>query len=265
MPEIAADLALALQIADAADAITMARFRATDLVIETKSDTTPVTEADKATELDIRARLAESRPDDGILGEEFSDTIGHHRRWIVDPIDGTKNYLRGVPVWCTLLALESDGELIVGVASAPALGRRWWAATGLGAWTSDVDGTIRRTSVSNVDSLAAASFSYSDEEYWDEIGAYQGLRDLIAGCWRTRAYGDFLSHVLVAEGAIDIAAEPALMPWDMAALIPIVTESGGQITSYQGGNALTEGNAVTTNGHLHDAVLRLLPSGPEPR
>ena len=259
----AGDLALALAIADAADRVTMSRYRARDLRVETKPDTSPVTEADRACEHTIRRMLAQERPADGVLGEELGTadgTVG--RRWIIDPIDGTKNYLRGVPVWCTLLALEQDGDLVVGVASAPALARRWWAASGAGAFTRDVDGSCRRLQVSGVAELRDASFSYSDEEYWAERGAAAGLRTLVDSCWRTRAYGDFLSHVLVAEGAVDIAAEPALAPWDMAALVPIVTESGGRITAYDGSPALAGHCAVTTNGHLHEQVLAVLQEDP---
>ncbi len=257
------DLALALAIADAADRVTMSRYLARDLRVETKPDTSPVTEADRACEHTIRQMLARERPDDGVLGEEMGTAGGAAgRRWIIDPIDGTKNYLRGVPVWCTLIALEEDGDLRVGVASAPALGRRWWAAVGSGAFTRDVDGTCRRLQASGVTRLPDASFSYSDEEYWLERGAARGLRTLIDSCWRTRAYGDFLSHVLVAEGAVDIAAEPALAPWDMAALVPIVTESGGRITAYDGSPALTGLCAVSTNGHLHEQVLAVLQEDP---
>lgn len=255
----AADLALAHQICDAADEVTLSRYLAADLKVETKPDTTPVTEADQAAERTIRELLTNQRPDDGVLGEEFgTDTTGNGRRWIVDPIDGTKNYLRGVPVWCTLIALEDAGELVVGMASAPALGRRWWASRGAGAFTRDVTGAVRRLRVSGVRELADASFSFSDEAGWEQRGAAEGLRTLVEQCWRTRAYGDFLSHVLVAEGAVDIAAEPALAPWDMAALIPIVTESGGTVTGYSGGAAMDEYCALTTNGHLHEVALGVL-------
>lgn len=255
------DLALALRIADEADEVTMARYLAGDLRIETKPDLSPVTEADQRAEQTIRSLLTTQRPDDAILGEEFGSAGDTARQWIIDPIDGTKNYLRGVPVWCTLLALVVAGEPVVGVASAPALGRRWWAATGAGAHTRDVDGSVRALHCSAVGRLSDASFSYSDEAGWRERGSWLGLRTLIDSCWRTRGYGDFLSHALVAEGAVDIAAEPFLAPWDMAALVPIVTESGGRMSAYDGGDAITGGCAVTTNGHLHEEVLRVLRSG----
>lgn len=257
------DLELALDLADAADAVAMAHYLSDDLDIQTKPDDSPVTVADKATEETIRAMLGQHRPQDGVWGEEFGDQSSTERTWIVDPIDGTKNYLRGVPVWCTLIGLRVAEEVVVGVASAPAMARRWWASSGGGAWTQDVDGSVRQIRSSDVSELTKASFSYSDEEFWQERGAYPGLRALIEQSWRSRAYGDFLSHVLVAEGAVDIAAEPALMPWDMAALIPILTESGGSITDFAGDSPLSGGCAVSTNGHLHEVALRLLQPTPE--
>jgi histidinol-phosphatase len=256
---LAMDLEIALALADIADRISMARFRATDLIVETKPDLTPVTEADRAVEQALRAELARVRPGDGILGEEFGIDGSAHRRWVLDPIDGTKNYVRGVPVWATLIGLMVDEDVIVGVVSAPALSRRWWAAAGQGAWATDPTSTTPRPlRVSAVRSLADASFSFSDAVGWTERGAQDGLRFLLTGTWRQRAYGDFWSHMLVAEGAVDIAAEPQLETYDMAALIPIVEEAGGRITSYTGGSALGGGSAVTTNGLLHDEVLDIL-------
>lgn len=253
------DLDLALALADTADRISMARFRAADLLVETKPDLTPVTEADRAVEQALRGELARMRPADGILGEEFGAEGHAHRRWILDPIDGTKNYVRGVPVWATLIGLMVDEAVAVGVVSAPALGRRWWAATGQGAWATDPTSTAPRPlRSSGVRSLADASFSFSDAIGWAERDAQNGLRTLLSGTWRQRAYGDFWSHMLVAEGAVDIAAEPQLETYDMAALIPIVEEAGGRITSYTGGSALGGGSAVTTNGLLHDQVLDIL-------
>jgi histidinol-phosphatase len=226
------DLDLALRLADLADEVTMATYRKSDLFIETKPDRTPVTEADRACEAVLRQRLIADRPQDSIVGEEFGDLGSGERHWILDPIDGTANYLRGVPVWCTLIGLAvgptvAESTPVVGVVSAPALGRRWWAAQMQGAFTSDIDGSTRAIHTSGISALPDASFSYSDEVGWQQRGAYEGLRELIGTCWRTRAYGDFLSHVLVAEGAVDIAAEPDLKPWDMAALVPVVTEAGG--------------------------------------
>ncbi len=259
--ELGSDLELALAMADAADLITMDRFGALDLVVETKPDLTPVTEADKATEVALRAMLAELRPGDSVLGEEFGTSDGSAaRRWIIDPIDGTKNYVRGVPVWATLIALVADGEVVVGVVSAPALARRWWAASGSGAWGRMLDREPVRLQVSLVRSLNDASLSYSDAGGWSALTA-TGLESLLNTTWRQRAYGDFWSHILVAEGAVDVAAEPALGPWDIAAIIPIVTEAGGRITAFDGRPALEGGCAVTTNGALHEAVLHLLRGG----
>jgi len=251
------DVVLALRLADVADALSMGRYRAADLVVETKPDLTPVTEADRAVEQDLRALLASERPDDRVLGEEFGGmpaSVG--RQWVIDPIDGTKNYVRGVPVWATLIALVVDGAPEVGVASAPALGRRWWAAAGAGARTRGPEGE-RVLRVSAVRALADASLSYSDGVGWPE----GRLDELARQVWRSRAYGDFWSHLLVAEGAVDVAAEPELNVWDIAALIPIVQEAGGRITGFDGSAALTAGSGLTTNGALHDEVLGLLAAG----
>lgn len=254
--EFASELALALSMADAADALSMSRYRAEDLVVTTKPDATPVTEADQAVERMIRATLAEQRSSDDIVGEEFGGDTGDGRRWIVDPIDGTKNYLRGVPVWSTLISLAIDTRVVVGVVSAPAMGRRWWAATGAGAWTSDVDGSVRRIRVSGVADLKDASFSFSDAVDWDRHSATHGaLQRVIGATWRQRAYGDFLSHMLVAEGAVDVSAEPTLAPWDMGALIPVIEEAGGRATGFRGGDAVEQLSLVCSNGLLHDAVL----------
>jgi len=252
----AADLALALAMADEADVLSMSRYRADDLEITTKPDSTPVTEADQAVERMLRATLAEQRGDDDIVGEEFGGDTGDGRRWIVDPIDGTKNYMRGVPVWSTLIALAIDTEVVVGVVSAPALGRRWWAAKGAGAWTRDVDGSVRRLRVSGVAAMADASFSFSDAVDWDRHSSTPGaLQRIIDATWRQRGYGDFLSHMLVAEGAVDVSAEPTLAPWDMAALIPVVEEAGGRATGFRGGDPIEQLSLVCSNGLLHDAAL----------
>jgi histidinol-phosphatase len=252
-----ADLKLALELADEADLLTLARFQALDLVVETKPDLTPVSDADKGTERLIRDRLATERPDDGIIGEEFGDQGGSGRRWIIDPIDGTKSFVRGVPVWATLIALADGNDIPVGVVSAPALGRRWWASAGEGAWAGgELVGTPRRLEVSRVSDLEHASLSYSDSTGWADDGA--GLRALERAVWRTRAYGDFWSHLLVAEGAVDCAAEPELAVWDIGALVPIVQEAGGRVTTVDGSHVLTGGGAVSTNSVLHDAVLAVL-------
>ena len=256
--DLSDDLALALQMADAADAVTMARFDAADLDVQLKADASHVTEADLATERAIRGILASERPADGVLGEEFGTSGTTSRQWIIDPIDGTKNFVRGVPVWATLIALLHDGVPVVGLVSAPALGRRWWAARGTGAWTGRSLSSATRIRVSGVRDLADASFSYSSLTGWDERGALPGLLELSDTVWRTRAYGDFWSYMLVAEGAVDAAAEPELALHDMAALVPIVTEAGGRFTSLAGEDGPFGGDAIASNGLLHDEVRSYL-------
>ncbi len=261
MTELADDLSFALDLADLADGLAMASFRAVDLVVETKPDLTPVSEADRAVERAIREQLAAHRPGDAVLGEEYGQEGSSTRRWIIDPIDGTKNYVRGVPVWATLIALLEGDDVVVGVVSAPALARRWWAAKGMGAYVTDPGGAQpRRLQVSAVRALADASFSYSDALGWEERGSAEGLRTLLTGTWRQRAYGDFWSHMMVAEGVVDVAAEPQLESYDMAALVPIVQEAGGQLTAFDGGSAIAGGSALSSNGHLHPAVVRLVNS-----
>lgn len=251
------DLNLALELANAADAISLQRYRAHDLVVTTKPDNTPVTEADRGVEQALRTILSDRLPGDDVIGEEYGGRLGDaSRQWVLDPIDGTKNYLRGVPVWATLIALVVEGTATVGVISAPALGRRWWAAPGVGAHSRGPEGT-RALAVSAVGTLSDASFSYSDTVGWPE-GALPALTDRV---WRSRAYGDFWSHALVAEGCVDLAAEPELNVWDVAALVPIVEAAGGRITGFDGSPALTAGSGLTSNGLLHDAALALT-SGP---
>jgi histidinol-phosphatase len=250
------ELTLALDLADEADRISLARFRADDLVVETKPDLTPVTEADRAVEQAIRARLAAERPGHGIVGEEFGsdgDQGAGGARWIIDPIDGTKNYVRGMPVWGTLLALELDGELAVGVVSAPALGRRWWATRGQGAFA---DG--RRIGVSKVARVEDAFLSHASFDGWVAVGREPAFLDLAHRVWRTRGLGDFWQHLLVAEGAIDVALDPEAQLWDLAPLQLIVEEAGGRLTNFGGVAGPGGGSAVTTNGLLHDEVLAIL-------
>lgn len=258
------DLRLAHVIADQVDALTTSRFKAQDLRVETKPDLTPVSDADRAAEEIVRAQLARARPRDAVHGEEFADTGHGPRRWVVDPIDGTKNFVRGVPVWATLIALLDGDEVVVGVVSAPALGRRWWAAQGAGAWTGRSLSAATALHVSAVDRLEDASLSYSSLAGWEERGRLDHFLDLTRRVWRTRAYGDFWSYVLVAEGAVDIAAEPELKLHDMAALVPIVTEAGGRFTSARGVPGPFGGSALVTNGRLHDEVLALLDPLPGP-
>lgn len=252
------DLELALKMAKSADVLAMSKFRALDLSVETKPDFTPVTEVDRAIETAIRETLAEQRPTDGVIGEEFPNTnIQAERVWIIDPIDATKNYIRGVPVWGTLIALAIAGEPVIGVVSAPAMGRLWWSSPQDGAFTQDVDGSIRAINVSGVKSLADASFSFSDSVGW-EIFKSDALNTLTSAVWRTRGYGDFWSHLLVAEGAVDIAIEPELQSYDMAAFIAIVQGAGGKVTGANGQSAMESGQAISTNSILHSEVLTFL-------
>ncbi|MBK5250397.1 MAG: histidinol-phosphatase [Actinomycetales bacterium] len=252
------DLRLAHVIADQVDAQTMARFKAQDLHVETKPDTTPVTDADRTAEEIVRAQLARTRPRDSVLGEEFGVSGYGARQWVIDPIDGTKNFVRGVPVWASLIALVDAGQPVLGVVSAPALNRRWWAAVGSGAWTGRALSSATRLSVSGVSTLADASLSYSDLSEWAAQGLLEEFTSLASLVWRTRAYGDFWSYMLVAEGAVDIACEPDLEVYDMAALVPIVTEAGGRFTSLAGEDGPFGGSAVVTNSLLHDAVMEQL-------
>ena len=266
------DLALAHALADLADSISLDRYQAQDLVITTKPDNTPVTDADRAVETAIREALATHRHTDGLVGEEFgSDKGTSGRYWVIDPIDGTKNFMRGVPTWATLIALvqvNSSGveEVVVGIASAPALARRWSAAKGHGAFVRFIAGNIddvseefdassseKKISVSKVGALSDASISYSDFVGWgDRLEPFQKM---LATAWRTRGIGDFWSHMLVAEGAVDIAIEPKLAVWDMAALDIIVREAGGTFTNTAGQNGPFGGSGVSTNGLLHNAVI----------
>ncbi|MCV7408310.1 histidinol-phosphatase [Mycobacterium florentinum] len=253
------DLALAMTLADRADALTRDRFGALDLRIDTKPDLTPVTDADRAVEAEVREVLGRERPDDSVVGEEFGGTTTFTgRQWIIDPIDGTKNFVRGVPVWASLIALLDDGVPVVGVVSAPALQRRWWASRGQGAFVS-VDGAgPRRLSVSSVAQLDSASLSFSSLSGWAERGLRDRFIELTDAVWRVRAYGDFFSYCLVAEGAVDIAAEPEVSVWDLAALDILVREAGGTFTGLDGVAGPHRGDAVATNGLLHEPVLRSL-------
>jgi histidinol-phosphatase len=253
------DLALALRLADAADSISLARFGSADLRVQAKPDLTPVSDADLAVERAIRDLLATERPADAVVGEEFGDSFPQAtRHWVIDPIDGTKNFVRGVPVWATLIALLVEDAIPVGVVSAPALGRRWWAASGGGAFGSFL-GSTRRLTVSGVADVTDASLSYSDLKEWRQAGRGEEFMALSGRCWRTRAYGDFYSYVLVAEGAVDIAAEPELSLWDLAAIVPVVTEAGGRFTDLDGAPARRDTtSALATNGPLHDVVLAAL-------
>lgn len=258
------DLTLAHRLADAADAITLKRYQAIDLAIDTKPDNTPVTDADKSAEEAIRALLGAHRPDDGIVGEEFGNVgVEKNRYWVIDPIDGTKNFLRGVPTWATLIGLierHEDGtqQTIVSVVSAPALFRRWSAHLGGGAYVRLNREESKRIHVSGITSIEDASISYSDFKGWgDRLPAF---RDLLDSAWRTRGYGDFWSHMLVAEGALEAAMEPELALWDMAALDLIVTEAGGIFSNTSGIVGPHGGNGVSTNAALHTFIIDALNS-----
>ncbi len=252
------DLRFAHVLADAADDITTRRFRALDLRVDSKPDLTPVTDADRTVEESLRNVLRRSRPRDAVLGEEFGRIGAGPRCWVIDPIDATKNYVRGVPVWATLIGLMDGDEVVVGVASAPALGRRWWAARGGGAWTGRSLTKASRCRVSSIGRLADAFFSYSSLAGWDEQGRLDGFLELTRRVWRTRAFGDFWSHVLVAEGAAEMSAEPEVSLWDLAALQVIVEEAGGTFTDLSGQPTPDGGSVVASNGLLHTEVLRLL-------
>ena len=262
-PDFTDDLRLAHVLADDADSLTTARFKALDLHVMSKPDLTPVTDADQAVEEAIRRTLSRVRSRDAITGEEQGTTGNSQRRWIIDPIDGTKNFVRGVPVWATLISLVVDDEVVVGVVSAPQLQCRWWASTGGGAWTGKSLLKATRMQVSDVRRLEDASFSYSSLSGWEDRDRLEDVLSLMRRCWRTRAYGDFWSYMLVAEGAVDIAAEPELEVYDMAALDVIVREAGGSFTSLDGSAGPWGGNAVASNGHLHDAALAFLGGLPD--
>jgi histidinol-phosphatase len=261
------DLALALELADACDAITLGRYGAADLAVETKADATPVSEADRGAEEAVRARLAQERPQDAVLGEEYgsSESDPAHpgeRRWIIDPIDGTKNYVRGIPVWATLLALEEAGEPSVAVVSAPALGRRWWGSRGDGAFMRDgLSNGPRRLGVSGVRELGDAQVSFGDLEEWRTTERLDRMLALVEQCGRSRGLGDFWSYMLVAEGAVEIGLDPVATLWDLAAMQLIVEEAGGRFTDLRGRRTADGGDAIATNGLLHEAALALVGRG----
>jgi histidinol-phosphatase len=253
------DLTFALQLADAADTITSARFRSADLTVTSKPDRTPVTDADTAVEDTVRLMLGERFPGDAVAGEERGGTISRTgRTWVLDPIDGTKNFLRGVPAWATLIALVDDGRPVVGVATAPALGRRWWAAADEGAWASTNSGEPARLAVSHVAGLEDAYLSTTHLGSWVEHHSREAYLRLVDACWENRAFGDFWQHCLVAEGAIDVAAEAIVNPWDVAALQVLVEQAGGTFTDLSGTPRFDGGSALSTNGRLHEQALSLL-------
>jgi len=257
------DLSFARELADMADAISMDRFRSVDLVVTTKPDMTPVSDADRAVESALRAAIADSRAGDSVRGEEFGTEGDSVRQWIIDPIDGTKNFVRGVPIWATLISLAIDGVPVVGVVSAPALGTRWWGATGQGAFVNERLGSpnseqARRIHVSRVSELADASISLSGLTRWENAGKLPQLLELTREVWRTRDYGDMWPYMMVAEGLLEASGEYDLQVYDMAALVPIVREAGGTFTSVDGEDGPWHGSALATNGLLHDRVIAAL-------
>lgn len=242
------DLDFAHRLADAADAITLPRFRALDLEVETKPDLTPVSEADRAAEEAVRALVASSGRGEDVLGEEGGGSASSAARWIVDPIDGTKSYVRGVPAWATLLALERDGVVCCGLVSAPALGRRWWAERGGGAFA---DGSpIRVSSVARLeDAMISQTSTHGMPAAWHELT----LR-----AWAPRGWADFWQHCLVAEGAIDVGCDPVVNLWDFAANRLIIEEAGGRCSTFDGGEPAHGAPFLSTNGLLHDEIVGLL-------
>ncbi|GAA0541058.1 histidinol-phosphatase [Paractinoplanes ferrugineus] len=262
MAGYADDLSLAHLLADTADSISMSRFRALDLRVESKPDLTPVSDADTAVEQALRGTLARARPRDGVIGEEFGHTAAAagpgSRRWVIDPIDGTKNFVRGVPIWGTLIALLEGDTPVAGLVSAPALGRRWWAARGHGAYAGKHQHAATRIKVSGVHRFADASFSYASLTGWADTGRLEPVVNMALSAWRSRAYGDFYGYMLLAEGALEVMIEPELSLWDVAALIPIVSEAGGTITDLTGRPPTDKTAAIATNGLLHETVLTTL-------
>ncbi|MDR7186411.1 histidinol-phosphatase [Microbacterium trichothecenolyticum] len=256
--DLRADLDLALRLADAADAASMSRFDAADLDVRLKADASHVTEADLATERAVRDLLETERPGDGVFGEEYGVTGDSARQWIIDPIDGTANYLKGIPMWTTLIALAIDGVPRVGVASQPAIGRRWWAASGLGAWTNTPTGETKRLAVSTVDTIADSSVSFQSIGQWRDAGKLDALERLTSSVWRDRGYGDAWPYMLLAEGRLEFVAEFGVKEYDIAALVPIVTEAGGKFTSFEGNDSLSDLSSLATNRVLHSAYLDLL-------
>lgn len=258
LPTPSADLAFALELADLADSISLARFRSADLRIDTKPDRTHVTDADLAVERALRQRIEADRPGDGFFGEESGREEKGCRRWIIDPIDGTANFLRGVPNWATLIALEVDGVVTTGVVSMPAFGSRWFAEVSGGAWREDRGEVPRRIRVSGVRDLSDASLSFQSIDQWRRAGHLDSLLGLQERVWRDRAYGDSWSYMLLAEGLVDIVAEFDVQAYDLAAHVPIVREAGGRFTDIEGSESAWNGSSLATNGALHDAVIETI-------
>ena len=256
--DLSDDLALALRMADEADRVSMSRFDAADLSIDTKADATFVTEADLATERALRALLDAERPDDAVFGEEYGQSGESARQWVIDPIDGTSNYLKGIPMWATLIALVIDGVPRVGVVSQPAIGRRWWAASGRGAWTIAPSGEPRRIHVSDVATIEESSVSFQSITQWADAGRTDDLLRVASSVWRDRGYGDAWPYMLLAEGRLEMVAEFDVREYDIAAHVPIVHEAGGRFTDIDGVDSLSSRSSLATNGRLHGEFLRLV-------
>lgn len=254
MSEYSKDLMLALELADAADKASLPRFKALDLKVETKPDLSPVTDADRSVELAIKEILERERPQDGIIGEEYGASGSDSRKWIIDPIDGTANFLRGVPIWASLIALSIDGHPKVSVVSAPAMGLRWWADES-GSYAKGIDGTVRKLSVSDVSKLEDASLNYNNLQLWLQTPYFESLIKLAKKVWRTRAFGDFWSYMLVAEGAVDVVAEHGLKLYDIAALVPIVERAGGTFTAFDGPLTESSSSVIASNSVLHKSIV----------
>ena len=255
-------LSLAHDACDAADEIARSHFRR-DLEITTKPDRTFVTQADTAIEREIRARIAAAHPDHGLVGEEYGvEDGGATTRWYIDPIDGTHNFIRGVPLFGTLLAVEREGELQAAVMSAPALHARWWARRGGGAWSRSIDDAApRRIGVSGIATLRDAQLLYGSSHEIEKSGRAPGFHALLGEVWRERGFGDFWGYALVAEGAAEAMVEVGLHSWDAAAPTVLVEEAGGRVTDIDGRRAIDAGTFVVSNGILHDEVLRRLHEG----
>ncbi|HYH92125.1 MAG TPA: inositol monophosphatase family protein [Candidatus Saccharimonadales bacterium] len=254
-------LAVAQAACDEADALARAAFRR-DLVLETKPDKTIVTEADRGIEARIRERLADAFPAHGLVGEEYGTEAGDASvRWYIDPIDGTHNFIRGVPLFGTLLAVERDGELQAGVMSAPALDERWWAHRGGGAWARHGTGSEpTRLTTSRVTALADAQVLHGSIRDITASGRAPGFGSLLDDAWRERGFGDFWGYALLAEGAAEAMVEVGLHAWDGAAPFVVIEEAGGRVTDFDGGRTIDRGTILATNGHLHDEVLARIVS-----
>jgi histidinol-phosphatase len=247
-------LELLHEISDAADGIALRHFRRADLRVDDKQDGSPVSEADRAIEAMARELVAKRSPGLGVFGEEEGETRAQDgSRLIIDPIDGTRNYVRGIPVFASLLAIEEEGELVAGMVSAPAMRTRWYAARGMGAFLGS-----RRLHVSSIAELSRAHLFHGDLSGRTEGVRPAGLVPLLARVERTRGFGDFYQHMLVAEGAGEIAVDSKMQPWDIAAVKIIVEEAGGRSTSYAGEDSVSAPNLLSTNGYLHDTVLSML-------